>query len=307
MTNKHKKASTTKKAEKAAKMLDDAPVVLDQPGYMNFTRSQLASLVFLSVGGSKIMEFSTAFNQGHEDPTSCLEYLGQANEDVCFHPSFSSLILAKYYSGLSLAGYLLSGMIILWNSEALFLRFMTLMAVSPVATTTVATIARQVFLERGRVWHLLIVASVLYATIAPQSVFILPFMADRTFTPQTVQSKTLMGLAGLASWELFRVIFNGERDVANSLVDTGSPLPVAAKALVNFWMVDKLSMVLLYVFAMLHLPVPMQRGFLFFTAFIKLAEFFIQRSSMPEPFMDATMLDAATIASAVASAYGWYA
>lgn len=304
MTNKNKK-STTKKVAKATKEVADAPVKVEPTGYTNFTRAQLASIVYLSIGCSKIMEFNTAYNEGHENPASCLSYLGQANEDTCTHPSFNSLIHAKYYSGMSLAGYLLSGMIMLWNSEALFQKFMTCLALGPVACTAFATIGTQRFLERNSMWHLLVVSSVLYATIAPQSISQIPFVADRLkFNPMSMQSITLMGLGAFASWEIVRVLVGSDAStgIANSLLDTASPLPEAAKSLVNFWIVDKFSMVILYAFALFHFDTPTQRGFLFFVALIKVCEFIIQLWRMDEPYQNESFVEVATISSAVASA-----
>ena len=306
MTNKHKKTAAAKKTEKAAQKKVESPVAVEQPSFMNFTRAQLAALVIASIGYSKLMELSTAYKEGHENPTSCLNYLGEVNADVCAHPSFSSLILAKYYSGLAMAAYLLSSMFLLWNTEFYFLKFMTLLSFTSVTGTAITAVISQGYLQENVVWHLVIVSAVLFATIAPQSVDVLPFVAHRSFTPQTAQTKTLMGLTLLAAWEFFRVACNSERDLGNSLLETESSLPQGAAALVNFWMLDKLSMMFMYAFAILQFPPTLQRGFLFFTAVIKLAEFAVQRWRMPEPFLDATVLEAATLGSAVASAYGWY-
>lgn len=304
MTNKHKK-SASKKVMKETKEVGEAPVVLE-PGNTNFSRAQLAAFVFLSIGYSKIMEFSTAYKEGFENPISCIGYLGEANADTCTHPSFSSLILVKYYSGMSLAAYLLSGMILLWNSEHLFLKFMTCFTMSPVATSTFATIFNQRFLERGRVWHLLLVATVMFATIAPQNVEQIPFITDRQFNPKTLQSMTLIGLFAFSLWEVARVILNSENDLANSLIATSSSLPEAAKSLVNFWIVDKFSMSLVYAFALVHFPSPKQRAFLFFVTFIKAFEFFTQLSRMKEQYHDEWLVEAGTLTSAVASAVAWY-
>jgi hypothetical protein len=304
MTNKNKK--TTTKKIKEPKEVVEAPEMLGPTGIVNFTRAQIAAMVFLSIGCTKLMEFNTAYNEGYETPTSCLVYLGEGNADTCTHPSFPSLILAKYYSGLSLVGYLLAGMLMLWNSEELFQKFMSCLALGPVATTTVATIAVQPYLEKGRVWHLLVVASVLYATIAPQAVSQVPFVTERLqVNPKSMQSITLMGLIAFASWEIFSIIFSSDT-AANSLLDTASPLPQAAKALVSFWMVDKFSMVLLYAFALFHFEPSNQRAFLFITAVIKACEFYIQLRSMDEPFQNEGLIEAASITSAVASAVAFY-
>ncbi len=304
MTNKNKKLAI-KKLKKVSKEFAQAPDVLG-PDYKIFSRAQLASLVFFSIGCSKLMELNTAYNEGSENPSSCVGYLGEQNANTCMHPSFTSLILAKYHSGLSLAGYLLSGMILLWDSEELFLRFMTCFTLSPVATTSFATILSQRMLERSRVWHLLIVSSVLYATIAPQSVAQIPFVTNRQLDPRTVQSMTLMGLLVFGLWEIAHVALNSESSGRNSLLQTTSPLPEAASSLVNFWIVDKFSMVLLYTFALFHFSKSTQRAFLFFVSIIKAIELFNQLTQMDESYHDEFLVAAGTFGLSLASALAWY-
>lgn len=304
MTNKNKK-SVTKKPQNEMKETMEAPTV-PQPSQTSFTRAQLASLVFLSIGYTKIMELNTAYKEGYENPKSCIGYLGNENEDTCMHPGFSSLMLAKYYSGMSLAAYLLSGMILLWNSEKLFLRFMLCFTMSPLATTAIAIFISQSVLEENRVWHLLMVATVLFATIAPQNKEQIPFLTGQRFNPKDIESMTLIGLLVFSLWEITRVVFNSESDLANSLLMMESPLPDAAKSLVLFWIVDKFSMVLLYAFALFHFSKPLQSAFLFFVAIIKFFEFFTVLSRTDVPFHDEALLNAGTLTSAIASAVAWY-
>jgi hypothetical protein len=252
------------------------------------------------------MELNTAYKEGFENPQSCLGYLGQDNVETCTHPSFPSIILAKSYSGMSMAAYLLSGMMLLWDQEVDFLRFMSCLSLSPVATTAIATIFSQQWMEREGLWHLLLVATVLYTTIAPQNVRQFPFITDRQFSPKTMQSMVLMGILAVTVWEITQVVLLGPDNMANSLLVTSSRLPEAAQSLVYFWIVDKLSMALLYLFALVHLATPMQSAFLFFVALIKGWEFFIQINRMDEPFHNTTMVQATTFASAIASAVARY-
>lgn len=260
MTNKHKK-TTTNKATKNAKeeQKDPFSAGVPEPQLKNFTRAQVAALVFISIGYTKLMEFSTALQQGTEDPQKCLSYLGADNKETCTHPGFQSLILVKYFSGMTFAAMVTCLALILWSTELTFLKLMNCLTFSPLFATSVAAIFSK-HLASKYVWHLLIVASVLFATCAPQNDHQLAFFhVEYPFSKTSTQAITLMGFAAFTLWEIARVVINSDGNMANSLIQTQVPLPEAASTLVNFWIVDKVGIFLLYAFAVVHLPNSSQR------------------------------------------------
>jgi hypothetical protein len=266
MTNKHKKAvNTTKKAirAKASSNSENAadsvvPSMEQQPALKTFSKAQLAALLFVSIGCSKIMAFATALKEaGTDDPKTCMTYLD--HQETCTHPSFGSLILTKYYSALSLTFLILSLMSRVWKTEPLFLKLMTCLCVTPLSTTALAATYSQDYMQQDQVWNLIIMPMILFATCAPTSTQHLAFLPDRPWTARSLQSITLMGLAVASLWEIAHVVGNPDANWENSLLLTTTPLPEPARALVNFWMVDKLSMAILFAFGVVHFPEHTQR------------------------------------------------
>lgn len=266
MTNKHKSAEDrkVKRAAKAAKIeaaykASEPSPSLPEPEMRNFTRAQIAALIFVYMGYSKLSEFSTALSEGTEDPKSCLRYLGEVNEETCRHDGFQGLMLAKYNSGIILFGLVVTMVLALWHSELNFLKFMMCLCVSPLFTTVIGIFASREYLITNRIWHMLILCSVLFTTSAPQNMRQLAFAFDRPISVKSVQSLTLMALALSCSFEIGRVLINPGNSYANSLIETETPLPDAAGTLINFWIVDKLSMAILYLFAVVHFEPNNQR------------------------------------------------
>jgi hypothetical protein len=260
MTNKHKKAVNAKKTKaKASDTATNEPVPsMEQPQYKNFTRAQLAALIFISIASSKILEFSTALKEGSEDPKTCMSYLN--DEETCTHASFSSMILVKYYSALSLTAIVLSMMRLLWKSETLFLKLMTCLCISPLSTTVLAAIYSQGYVEQGRIWRLIMMSFVLFATCVPTTAQQLAFLPDQPWTARSLQSMCLITLAISSVLDIYRVVDNSNiNNWENSLLETTTPFPEAARGLIHFWLVDKLSIALLFVFAVVHFPEHTQR------------------------------------------------
>jgi hypothetical protein len=260
MTNKHKKAVNAKKTKaKASDTSPNEPVPsMEQPQLKSFTRAQLAALIFISIACSKILEFATALKEGSEDPKTCMSYLN--DEETCTHASFSSMILVKHYSALSLVAIVLSMMWHLWKSETLFLKLMTCICISPLSTTILAAIYSQGYVEQDRIWHLIIMSSVLFATCVPTTAQQLAFLPDQPWTARSLQSMCLITLAISSLLDIYRVVDNSNNNNwENSLLETTTPFPEAARGLIHFWLVDKLSIALLFVFAVVHFPEHTQR------------------------------------------------
>jgi hypothetical protein len=261
MTNKNKRA-TTKKVNEVIGSSKDAQnqspsIEAGEPALKGFSKSQLAALIFLTIGTSKVMEFAAAVAEGTENPKKCMQYL--EHEETCKHESFTTLILVKYYSAIQVSCLVVSLGWHLWNSEAYFQKLMTTLCFSPLATTVLACFASQEHVQTGRLWHLLLNCGVLMAITIPTTREMLPFLhREQPWTLKSLQSLCLMTLATAVLVEVGKVTSYGA-DVENALLITDSSFPEPARALANFWLVDKVSMAFLYAFAMVHLPERQQR------------------------------------------------
>eukprot|EP00536_Pseudo-nitzschia_multiseries_P008669 jgi/Psemu1/287953/fgenesh1_pg.224_\ len=256
------------------KYSDVEPPTLES-SYKPFTTAQLGALVFLMAGASKIYELTVALEEDETKAPSCMAYLNN-DETTCQHPHFKSLIQAKYYSAISLAGLVTIYILQLWSSEYYFMKFMNCLSISPLFTTFLAIVALPFTIEssgedgvlsKGKMWELCTVLTILYGTVAPKTVDDLRFLRARR---NKILSKT-------------------------------------AKALVYFWMVDKIAMAILYTFAVVHLPVFKQRAILVAACGIKMCEYYMQLPRMNDPWKDQdTIVYPMTMGLAVLSGVAWF-
>ena len=261
MTNKNKRVTTKKVNEVTGSSKDaqfQSPSIEGvNPALKGFSKSQLAALMFLSIGTSKIMEFTAAIAEGAENPKTCMQYLD--HEETCKHESFASLILVKYYSAVQVSCLVISLIWHVWNSEAYFQKLMTTLCFSPLTTTVLACFASQDYVKNGRLWYLLLMSGVLMAITVPTTREMVPFLhRNQPWTLKSLQSLCLLTLATAVLLEVGNVTSYGA-NFENALIVTESPFPKPARALANFWLVDKVSMAFLYAFAMVHLPTRQQR------------------------------------------------
>ena len=333
MTAKNKRKNITQRKEKRVereeamkdipiydgenKYIDDPPTL--ESTYKPFTTAQLGSLVFFMAGISKIYELTTAFHEDGQDAQSCMAYLN--DEATCQHPHFSSLIQVKYYSSLSLAGLFSVYVIQLWNSEYYFMKFMNCLCFSPLFTSFLAVAALPFTIDAGgegvlstkKTWELCAIITILFGTVAPKSVDHLPFFTSKmedNVKPFSLQALALWCLIGASLWEVARVVyvsFSNNDGLQNALLDTPVFFPERAKVLVYFWMVDKLAMAFLYVFAVVHLPVFKQRAILIATVGIKICEYYMQLEHMQDAFKNQESIIAPmTMTLAVTSGVAWF-
>lgn len=272
-------------------------------------------------GASKLYELATALGENYNDAPSCMAYLNN-DETTCQHPHFKSLIQVKYYSSLSLAGLVVVYVLQLWSSEYYFMKFMNCLCISPLFTNFLALVAASLSTSPGeegslsnkKVWELCIVMTILYGTVAPKSVDHLPFftskMENSSVKLVSPQAVVLWCLIGSSLWEVARVFyvhFSESGGLQNALLDTPVPLPENSKALVYFWVVDKIAMALLYTFAVVHLPVFKQRAILSSALGIKLCEYYMQLPNMSDPWKDQhTVLFPMTMGLAILSGLAWF-
>lgn len=307
MTNKKKRTVATKKAKVAtAKSSEEnaaeAPSVPEKQAAL--TGSQLSAIIFLAIGVSKVMELSSAYKQGSEKPALCMSYLN--DEETCTHPNFPSLILAKYYSSMDLTLLVIVMVMVVWNTETYFSKLMTCLCISPLSTTVLGITMSQGYVTQGRALHMLLICFVLLATSVPTSKDKIPFMTDKPWQARSLQAICLITLIMASLMEVYR-LNTTDASSENSLLQTETLYPPKAKMLVNFWCIDKLTMALLYFYALVHFPEAIQRKFLSLVFFLKLWEGLYQISSMPDPFQNVEGVQSVVLGTAVFSLIAWLA
>eukprot|EP00980_Cylindrotheca_fusiformis_P015086 scaffold4157_cov136-Cylindrotheca_fusiformis.AAC.36 len=304
-TNKKKRAVATKKPKADSK--EDAVEVDNNPAAEKppaLTGSQLSALIFLAIGASKVMELSSAYKQGIEDPVLCMSYL--KDEETCKHPSFPSLILAKYHSSIDLSLLVSIVVMVVWKTETYFSKLMTCLCISPVSTTVLGIAMSQGDLTQSRAVHMMLICFVLLASSVPNSKEKLPFITNTPWETKSLQAICLMTLIATTLMDVFR-LSSGDAGRENSLLQTPFPFPPKAVILVNFWCIDKMTMALLYFYALVHFPEPIQRRFLCLVFFLKLWEGLYQLTTMPDPFESVGTVQSVILGTAVFSAIAWLA
>lgn len=306
MTNKNKRSVGTKKAKAAAtkSIAEDVPTepVADKPPAL--TGSQLAALVFLAIGASKVLELSSAYKQGSDNPALCMSYLN--DDETCKHPNFPSLILAKYHSSIDLMLLVSMMIMVVWKTESYFSKLMTCLCITPLSTTILGITMSQGDILQGRIVHMLLICFGLLATSVPNSKDKLPFITETQWQARSLQAICLITLIVANLMDVFRLSSN-DSSRENSLLQTEVLFPPKALILVNFWCIDKLTMALLYFYALVHFPEAIQRNFLSLVFFLKLWEGLYQVSSMPDPFQDAGAVQSIILGTAVFSLIAWKA
>ena len=80
-----------------------------------------------------------------------------------------------------------------------------------------------------------------------------------------------------------------------------------ARALVNFWLVDKMSMAAIYAFAAVNFPNRTQRSFLLTVGVFKVAEYFLLQRNMSADYHESEIIEGATLGTAALSLVAWIA
>ncbi|CAJ1958786.1 unnamed protein product [Cylindrotheca closterium] len=296
--NKKSKAVKTEKVAAAAAAAEKEPV--DEPQGDMFTPSQLAGLIMLGVGAMKLYELWNAYDEGtSEDGYWCMAYLN--DEVTCSHPSFPSMILAKFYSSVNLWVLTCIMIMVVWNSETYFSKLTTCLCMSPLSTTILGITMSQGDLVSGKYISMMLICFALLCTCVPNSREKIPFLSDKPLSLTSQPSMCLMALFAVSMFDVVR-LSGGEFGRENALLETATLLPEKAKILVNFWCLDKLSMALIYLFALYHFPLGIQANFLFLVSGMKLLEGIVQMSMMSEPFQNGGLYQAITVATGIFAA-----
>jgi hypothetical protein len=285
-----------------------------------FSKAQLAAIIILMTGASKIREFHLSLKE--EGGETCMTFL--KSEETCSHPNFTSLIQVKYFSAISLALLVTTFVFQLWLSENYLIKFISCLTISPLIATmvTLAVVAlgpHDAHLQNPMAWQLYstTTATILFGLVRPSSITALPFLPpsieDRSSVSIKFLSLQAVGLVALTVgtlWEMTRVYLpgaSGDAGLQNALLVTDSPLPTPAKSLVYSWTIDRFVMTLLYAFAVYHLPIFKQRSILLASFLIKLSEYAYQLPNLKNPWQDQGAVEQMTLGLAILSAVAWIA
>jgi len=313
MSNKNKKtaAAKAKKAEKASKAsaaaTDNAstktkttttPPAAPSPGFLS--SSQLSALIFLAMGLSKLMEFASALTEALDEekaPKVCMSYLN--DEETCNSPGFQSLIQAKYYSGINLTFLTAFMILIVWKNEKQFSKVMTCLCISPISTTVLGIYLSQEHVAQGKALHLMLICFALLATSTPNNKDKIPFLAEQSWNVKTLQGLCLMVLLFQNLLDVYRA------NTLPSLLDVDLPSKSNVRILINFWCIDKLSISLLFFYAMVHFPEQIQRNFLSLVSILQLVQYFYQLPRMMYPFANQQEVEYLLLSTAAFSILAW--
>jgi len=303
MSNKNKR-STAAKAKKASKAASAANTKESTPvpptDSRLFTSSQLSALIFLAMGMSQLMQYASALTEAEKEGPNkvCMSYL--LDEETCNDPGFSSLIQAKYYSGINLLAITAFMVLIVWKTETYFSKLMTCLCITPISTTVLGIYMAQEHISKGKTLHIMLICFALLATSTPNSRDKIPFLAEQTWkNVKTLQGLALMGLVFTNLLDIYRA------NTLPSLMDAAMPTSTSVSLLVNFWCVDKISMALLFFYAMVHFPERIQRKFLSLAGLHQLVQFYYQLPRMTYPFANQQEVKYILLTSAIFSIVAW--
>ena len=261
MANNKKKTPSTRRDKKqqeekpeAAQAGPDDVMGEKKPEW--FSNSQLASIIYLTFALSKILELNAAVKQGIAEPKLCMAYL--QSEETCKSELFSHLIRTKFYSSIQVGGLVLSLCYNVWNQEFYFRKLITLLCMTPLASTLITCGLNWEYLDPVKGRTLMMIVTILLLVAIPNSKSMIPFTSsDR---PVNLQSLPGMCLVMLASFPLLEVgqvwSRSGTVGLENALLlaPDDAIFPEPAKVMVSFWLVDKLTMAFLFAFAFRELP-----------------------------------------------------
>ena len=309
MSNKNKKtaAAKAKKAEKASKAsaagTENATTTTTPPAAPSggfLSSSQLSALIFLAMGLSKLMEFASALTEALDEekaPKVCMSYLN--DEETCNSPGFQSLIQAKYYSGINLTLLTAFMILIVWKNEIQFSKVMTCLCISPISTTVLGIYLSQEHVAQGKALHLMLMCFALLATSTPNNKDKIPFLAEQSWNARTLQGLCLMVLVFQNLLDVYRA------NTLPSLLDVDLPAKDNVRILINFWCIDKLSIALLFFYAMVHFPEQIQRNFLSLVTILQLVQCYYQLPRMMYPFANQQEVEYLLLTTAVFSILAW--
>ena len=286
----------------------------------SFTNGQLTMLVFLSIGLTKISEIrkliseqdeyiASAAGASDKDNTAteaelkiCKSYF--QNESMCYDSnddddtvSLSSLLQMKYFTSLSMTFIVLSLCYSTWNTETMLLQVNRLLCLFPISILMVALYMnlQNDQLKYGRVQQNILMCitllTVQYALPTPPATT--PSGADGTAaattpaTPLTHFTKinpystfrTLQGFC-LLTFAVASLVEVYHLYLKPTYINSDSNNLIHNEPILHGWIVDQLSMAVMYLFVLMKFPNPAQRTFCMAISILKFIEYYYMLPNM---------------------------
>ena len=286
----------------------------------SFTNGQLTMMVFLSIGLTKISEIRKLISEQDEyiasagatsdkDNTEaelkiCKSYF--QNESICYDSnnddavSLSSLLQMKYFTSLSMTFIVLSLCYLSWNTETMLLQVNKLLCFFPISMLMVALYInlQNDQLKYGRVQQNILMCitliTVQYALPTPPAKT--PSGATAAATTTTPASSPLTHFGKINPYSTFRTLqgFCLLTFAVASLVEVyhlylkptyylssdDSRVLIHNEPILHGWIVDQVSMAMMYLFVLLKFPTNAQRTFCMAISILKFIECYYMLPNM---------------------------
>lgn len=238
-------------------------------GTFTFGKAQLAVLILLSIGISRLMQIGGALTADGTSATNvCNDYF--IGEDACQDAAIITLIRYKYLQGIQVAMLVVLAVFQYWKSEPHLQRLNTLLIVTPIALTVWAHFASAEWIPAGQIRRHLIMSIVLIVVSGPTDKSGIPFVSGQKQPYKTLQSLALMTLGLVSSHDAFQllqpVIWQQGEPVAQAVVSQlltiaggSSSTSSATTVLVYFLAIDKITAAAIYLFSWFYMEDQRQR------------------------------------------------
>jgi len=256
----NKKNKSSKKVAKEGAAAESAPVTNEfgsnDPLRKSFTSGQFICFIFLAVGLSYLVQFSSVIKDG-VGSKACTSYVPKIT-DGCSETDIT-MLTAKFYSSIFTFFLVTVVTLACWTRESLLLRLLVFLMASPLFSSVLAIqVAKELDAHPTELFKLgLMITALLIAgasavysdEISPR----LPFVLD-------LQNSTLFMVMLAESHEIWKLVTGG---VSGYLTEEPT---LAAQVILPFLCVDHSTIVALVFFSIFFLPNNLKRSFLFLLA-----------------------------------------
>jgi hypothetical protein len=339
MTNKNKHKQSNKKQAAAPappavgkadeKSAANSPSTTRNQEPFSFSPPQLTSLIFLSMGFSRLLEWKRAAyeitqqTEKHQNGTGlCQEYMSTTSEadydEVCSMPITATLVALQYDAALNLLAMVVFLALQCWKDEALFNRLNAYLSLTPVSMTLLMLQACRPWITKGKSMKLTITCAICIAVASPAtSAWIREIIKGQSSNGVgrinsnnnrgSLQSIVLSSMVFLSLYEMYQWWQTSQISSATSILTLeawNDGLNVFLYSLV----LDKLTVSALLTFVWFYFEESRQRTFLIFWAAIKAWEYNFQLPEYQEDlFTDFATMNNILLTCCVASAVAWIA
>jgi hypothetical protein len=328
MTNKKKQSARhTAASTKQGLPKEDIPGMpeIGPSKPQNFTRPQLACLIIVAVGASKVWEWRNALleitaltdgvriNNGTDtgssssDPTLCEYYM--RNDDVvnydpvCFASETTTMMTLKYDYSVQLLAIVAYILFKCWDRDDLLNRYSGFLSVAPLSTTLLLLQASASYLTRKSQMLLTItIAFLMFLATSGTSMTIREIMYGKLPQSASRRSFQSIGLGSMILLNLYEAVmwFKTCSNSSSSILQLPVEWESAWEVFVYMLMMDKVTFAVMLTYAWLCFDETRQRSILFIFAMVKAYEYAIQMSDYKETdFVDLASMRTTTLTCAV--------